>query len=251
MMGSVILTVEQKPELKYVNIENGDQNLTVIIAAAGHSRRMGTDKILMNILGEEVILHTLRVFQNCDVVSDIIVVANEDNICDIQKICTDNNISKLTDVVLGGKERIDSVVNGIEKCYTPFVAIHDGARPLVKNEDIIRVFEAAKEYGGAIAGAPVKNTIKIINEDKMEVSTPIRSLLFEAHTPQIFNTMLYKCALQKAVQDASVVYTDDAMIFTKAGYTVKMVDTGYENIKITTAEDALLAQQLLLRRMGK
>ncbi len=245
------MTVQQKPEIRFVNVHNCDDMLTVLVAAAGHSRRMGSDKILMNLLGEPVILHTLRVFENCKAVKSIVIVANEDNICEIQKICSDNNISKLSDIVLGGKERIDSVKNGIQKCSTPFVAIHDGARPLVKSEDIIKVFEAAQECGGAIASAPVKNTVKIINEDGLEVSTPTRSLLFEAHTPQIFNTELYVKAIQKAAQDDTCVYTDDAMIFTKAGNFVKTVDTGYENIKITTAEDMLFAQQILLRRMGK
>lgn len=245
------LTVKEMPQLEYTVGENTEKELTVLIAAAGRSRRMGNDKILMNIIGEPVILHTLRVFEECENVKNIVIIANEDNVTEIQKICTDNGISKLTDIVLGGAERIDSVKNGLKKCYTEYVAIHDGARPLVKKQDIDRVFDAAVEYGGAIAGCPVKNTIKILNEDGLEVSTPTRNLLFEAHTPQIFKTEEYKMAIDIALQDKNTVYTDDAMIFTKAGKKVKTVDTGYENIKITTAEDVVFAQQIFLRRMGR
>ncbi|MGN1081498.1 MAG: 2-C-methyl-D-erythritol 4-phosphate cytidylyltransferase, partial [Acutalibacteraceae bacterium] len=179
------------------------KQLTAVVVAAGNSVRMGKDKLLMNLCGKPVILHTLNAFQGSVCVAKIVVVANENNICEIQKICSENNISKLSDIVLGGDTRLDSVSNGISRCTTEYVAIHDGARPLVTSEIIEKVFEEAVKFGAAAAGAPVKNTLKTVNESGVVINTPDRKFIFEAHTPQIFSLDKYLLALSIAKNDPS------------------------------------------------
>ncbi|MCD8238724.1 MAG: 2-C-methyl-D-erythritol 4-phosphate cytidylyltransferase [Clostridiales bacterium] len=208
-----------------------------VIVAAGSGKRMGTDipKQFLLLNDEPIIRHTVEKFQNCKKIDEIVVVTGKEHI----KTCLDilKDVDKLKTVVSGGKERQDSVVKGIEALSEDceYVLIHDGVRPFIKNDDILRVIEAVKKWGACVMAVKSKDTVKIA-KDGFVKATPDRSALWNAQTPQAFKTDLIKKAYKKAAKEKAVL-TDDAMAAELLGEKVRIVEGGYYNIKITTPED--------------
>lgn len=215
----------------------------VIVAAGSASRMGGIDKTLAPLGGEPVILRTVQAFANCDCIKEIVVVTREDQLTQVADLCAD--ISKVTAVIAGGKDRPDSVRKGLSALSkkTKLVAVHDGARPLVTMEVIDRTVRAAHSYGAAAPGVPVKDTIKIV-KGGVVTGTPDRSTLQAVQTPQVFDLDLLKGALKKAKKDKAVI-TDDCSAVERIGMSVKMVEGDERNIKITTPMDLKIAEMLL------
>ena len=215
----------------------------VIVAAGAASRMGGIDKVMAELKGEPMIVHTVRAFQNCDAIKEIVIVTREDLILPITRLT--NNFGKVTAVVLGGSSRQESVALGMnalsEKCE--LAAIQDGARPLVTWELIDRVVRAAHAHHAAIPVIPVKDTIKVCDTALVK-STPDRSTLRAVQTPQVFDFDLLRGALKKAAEDGAEV-TDDCSAVERLGMSVRTVEGDERNLKVTTPLDLKLAEMLM------
>lgn len=236
-----------KFQLDYTVIDGGDFPCAAILVAAGNATRMGCNKQLVTLLGIPVIARSMMAFQQCQAIRDIIVVTRVEDMGDIQNLAEQYGITKLTAVVEGGAERQQSVENGLGAVSDDvlYVAIHDGARPLITPELIEKVVADAKEKGAAALGVPVKNTIKQVENNRI-VHTPPRSTLWAVQTPQVFDLSIYRSALVYASEHQLAV-TDDCSICECAGYPVYITPSDYCNLKITTPEDLLFAEALLSR----
>lgn len=224
--------------------------LSAVIVAAGNSERMGgEDKQFAEICKIPVIAHSLMAFENCESVSEIIVVTKQSSLSAVSEICKKYGITKLTKIVPGGPTRAESVKNGVrcvsEKC--DFVAIHDGARPLVLPEDITRCAEDAFMCGGAVLAVPVTDTIKYGKKNGFVEYTPAREKLFGVQTPQIFDINIYIPAMERAFKELSD-WTDDSRIFENDARKVFLTPGNKTNIKITSPEDIIIAEALFERR---
>lgn len=222
--------------------------VSVIIAAAGMSNRMGSkiNKQFISIDGKPILAHTIEKFESCKYVDEIIIVAKEEEIeyCR-REIVKRYRFNKVKSVIRGGKERQDSVYNGIlalnEK--SDIVLTHDGARPFVKLENIEDGIRGVDNHRVCVIGVPVKDTIKFIKEGNIVNDTPDRSLLWAAQTPQCFEKDILIQGYDRAIKDG-FFGTDDSSIVERLGIEVKMIMGSYENIKITTPEDIVHAEFL-------
>lgn len=222
---------------------------SVIIVCAGNSTRMnGVNKILLPLGNCKVIGNTMKAFQECESVKEIIIVARKQDIPEIQEEADKLGISKLVNCVEGGNTRQQSVINGIRSISkdTKMVAIHDGARPLVKPEFIETAIKDARVFGGAALGVPVKDTIKLV-EDGLIVDTPQRSKLYITQTPQVFKRHVYFEGIDFALEH-DLDFTDDCQLVEALGHKVYITLSDYTNIKITTPEDIEIAEVLLKTR---
>lgn len=221
---------------------------SAIIVAAGNATRMGLDtpKQLLHINGKTVIEHTLSVFEKCDLIDEIVVVTRGQDIEKIKEAAC--SFSKLKAVVPGGRERSDSVKNGILAASenASFFAIHDGARMLVTEEEIINVIQTAYTKHAATLGTPVTDTVKVVDGTTI-LSTPDRSTLYAVQTPQVFEKGLYLRALQNA-RDRRLTVTDDCSMVEALGEKVEIALGRYTNIKLTTKTDLLFAEAILKSR---
>ncbi len=218
----------------------------VIVAAGSASRMGGIDKVMALLGGEPMIARTVRNFQECDAISEIVVVTRPDLMEPIQKLCT--RYPKLRAVVAGGKSRQESVSLGLDALsdQVKLAAIQDGARPFADWQLIDRVVRAANTYGAAAPGIPVKDTIKVV-EGRVVKNTPDRATLFAIQTPQVFDYDMLRGALQKAEADGAAV-TDDCSAVERLGMSVKIVEGDEQNIKITTPFDLKIAELILEER---
>lgn len=220
----------------------------VVIVAAGTGSRMnmGINKQFIKLEGKEIIAYTIEKFYNNSNIEDIVVVVKEDESEFFKKEILDKYNFKNVKIAYGGKERQDSVYNGLklldEKCDV--VLIHDGARPFVSDKIIAKSIEEAKEHKAIVVGVPVKDTIKVIDNDKNIVDTPNRSVLWAVQTPQTFDYNILIDAYKDAFKN-KFYGTDDAMLVERIGYKVKMLEGSYNNIKITTQEDLNIGSQIL------
>ena len=222
---------------------------SAVIVCAGNSTRMGgVNKILLPLGERKVIGVTMQAFQQCDSITELIIVAREDDIPAIQEEAKSAGISKLSACTTGGATRQESVINGIRKISkeAELIAVHDGARPLVKPEHIEKVIKDASVFGGATLGVPVKDTIKTV-DGGLIVDTPPRSSLYITQTPQIFKRNLYFESIDFALEH-SLDFTDDCQLVEAIGGKVAMTVGDYTNIKITTPEDIAIAEVLLKQR---
>ncbi len=222
------------------------KKVCAIIVAAGSSSRMAAgDKMFISLSGKPVLARTLTAFENNENTEKIIVVTRKESIKKVKLLSKEYGITKLLSVVEGGKCRAESVLNGVNaaKDYD-IVLIHDGARPLISNEIINRVIKGSDEYGAAIPTVAVKDTVKTVDGEGFITSTPKRSTLFAAETPQGFLRSLYIKAADCEKKELDSV-TDDASLFELAGYRVKTVEGDYKNIKITTDSDLAVAENYL------
>lgn len=198
-------------------------------------------KLLLKINGKTVLERSVNAFLNISDVDEIIVVAREKDIPAFSDILTDERVS----FVVGGDTRQQSVMNAvdvIDDCE--LIIIHDGARPLIKSEDIENTIRAAKENKAAAVGVFVKDTVKVVDKNGFVVSTPDRNTLFAVQTPQIFDFELYRNAAQNA-REKGFDFTDDCQLVESFNQKVKTVVGSYSNIKITTPDDIVLAENLL------
>ena len=205
----------------------------------------GVNKILMPLGDRLVIGVTMQAFQACGSVSEIVIVAREADIPAIKAEAEAAGITKLTACTVGGSTRQESVINGVKQISkeAQLVAVHDGARPLVKPEHIEKVIKDASVFGGATLGVPVKDTIKTVN-DGLISDTPPRKFLYITQTPQIFKRQLYFEGIDFALEHG-LDFTDDCQLVEAIGGKVAMTTGDYTNIKITTPEDIKLAEVLL------
>ncbi len=219
-------------------------SVTAVIVAAGNSTRMGTPKQFIPLNSRPLIAHTLAAFEQCAAIDEIVVVAQEEHHPRLREIAETYGITKLSAVVCGGSTRQQSVRNGVNACRADYVAIHDGARPLVTPAIIERVIQGAVQYGAATAAVRTKDTVKIADENGVVVATPDRTALWNVQTPQIFEKALYERAFEYAVAQ-SLDATDDCQLIEALGNPVKLVEGSYTNIKVTTPEDVPFAEELL------
>ena len=215
----------------------------VIVAAGSASRMGGIDKVMAELDGEPMICRTVRTFQNCDAVKEIVIVTREDLIVPIGDLC--RSYDKVKAVVVGGSSRQESVSMGLNALSdkVKLVAIQDGARPLITWEVIDRTIRAAHNYGAAAPAVPVKDTIKVVQGGIVK-ETPDRSTLKAVQTPQVFDLNLLRGALKKAKEDGAEV-TDDCSAVERLGMSVKIVEGDERNIKVTTPMDLKIAELLL------
>lgn len=198
-------------------------------------------KLLLKINGKTVLERSVNAFLNISDVDEVIVVAREKDIPAFSDILTDERVS----FVLGGDTRQQSVMNAVDMIDDcELIIIHDGARPLIKSEDIENTIRAAKENKAAAVGTFVKDTVKVVDKNGFVVSTPDRSTLFAVQTPQIFDFELYRNAAQNATEKG-LDFTDDCQLVESFNQKVKTVVGSYSNIKITTPDDIVLAENLL------
>ena len=215
----------------------------VIVAAGNASRMGGIDKVMAPINGEPMIVRTVRTFQNAVAVKEIVIVTREDLIPKITSLC--GKFDKVRAVVVGGKDRAESVKNGLRMLskQVKLAAVQDGARPLITEAVIDRTIRAAHTYGAAAPAIPVKDTIKVV-EGGIVSSTPDRATLKAIQTPQVFDFDLLKAALKKAFEDGAAI-TDDCSAVERMGFKVRIVEGDERNIKVTTPMDLKIAELLL------
>ena len=225
------------------------QDTSVILVCAGNATRMqGKNKILLPLGDTNVIGMSMRAFEACPRVAGIIVGARPSDHDVIRETAQQCGITKFHAIVAGGSTRQESVMCGLRALSkgTTMIAVHDGARPLVKPEHIAQVIRDASVFGGATLGVPVKDTIKVVN-DHLIVDTPYRPHLFITQTPQVFKRQLYFEAVTFAEEHA-LDFTDDCQLIEAINCKVYMTEGDYTNIKITTPEDIAIAEILLARQ---
>ena len=215
----------------------------VIVAAGSASRMGGIDKVMAELKGEPMIARTVRQFQNCDAISEIVIVTRKDLILPISRRCRD--MDKVTAVGAGGLSRQESVHLGLNALSdrVKLVAVHDGARPLITWQVIDRAVRAAHTYGAAAPAVPVKDTIKVVRGGVVQ-ETPDRAALQAVQTPQVFDFDMLRGALASAQRDGAQV-TDDCSAVERMGMSVKIVEGDERNIKVTTPMDLKIAEMLL------
>lgn len=218
----------------------------VIVAAGTASRMDGIDKVMAPLKGEPMLLHTVRTFQNCDAIREIVVVTRPDLLTTVMGLCKD--MDKVKAVVAGGKDRPESVRLGMNALSSKvkLAAIQDGARPLITSAVIDRTVRAAHTYGAAAPGVPVKDTVKIV-EGGLVADTPDRSRLQAIQTPQVFDFDLLRGALKKAEQEGTAI-TDDCSAVELLGMKVRIVEGDEKNIKVTTPIDLKVAELFMEER---
>ena len=219
-----------------------------VIVAAGNSTRMqGLDKILTPLNGEPLIVHTIRAFQQCDSIAEIVIVSRDALLSQMSRICQLNGFDKVSMIVPGGASRAESVYRGLDHVSdAALVAVHDGARPLISTEIIEKTVQKAAAFHAAAPAVPVKDTIKSA-ENRIVTGTPDRSTLFAVQTPQVFDFDLLRGALKRALEEKLPV-TDDCSAVEALGMSVYLTDGSDENIKVTTPVDLLLAEAILKER---
>ena len=229
---------------------------TAIILAAGKGNRMHSkiEKQFMELGGYPVIYYALKAFEESPVDSIILVTGKNSVEYCRHEIIEKYHFTKVVSVVEGGENRYDSVYNGLCACpETDYVMIHDGARPFVTQDMVVRSIQTLADYKACTVGMPVKDTIKIVNENRIGMATPAREYLWQIQTPQSFD---YKCLMKcyqkmmkKRADGAAIAVTDDTMVVEEYGkIQVKVIEGSYTNIKITTPEDMRIGQEFLQKQ---
>ncbi len=207
-----------------------------------------TPKPLLCLVGIPLIIHTLRRFDAAERVNEVVIATSEALLTQLPDLIQSHGIRKVSAVVLGGKERQDSVRLGFEACdpdSCEVVVIHDAARPLVMPEEIDAVIAEAQKNGAAILGAPLKETIKQVDGGKI-VKTLDRKLLWGAQTPQAFRYEIFARAVAESLHH-DFLGTDEAAIVESTGAPITVVRGSYRNIKVTTPEDVEIAEMWLVK----
>lgn len=226
--------------------KGNSEKIVAIVLAAGQGTRMNSSvqKQFLLVKGKPILYYSLLEFQESEVDEIILVAAPGTEEYCRQEIIEKYSLNKVVKIISGGKERYNSVYNGImaiESCA--YVLIHDGARPFVDKNIIENTIEAVKKYKACVVGMPVKDTIKIADDGEYIKDTPERSRIWQIQTPQAFEYLLIRKAYEKILSSGNVSVTDDAMIVElAANVRVKLIKGSYENIKITTPEDLKIAE---------
>ena len=223
-----------------------------IIVAAGKSKRMSknVNKVFLPLLNKPMISYTIKNFQNCKHIDEIIIVTQKNDVKKISEIKQKYNFNKIKNIVFGGIERQESVYNGLMSIKNArnddIVVVHNGSNPLVKESEIVECINAAKQYGAAVAGFPLKDTIKKISNDFVE-KTIDRKDIYQIQTPQAIKYGLFVEAFNNA-KKKKIEVTDDVSLVEALGKKVKIVPCSYENIKITAQDDIAIAEGILMKR---
>ena len=232
-------------EVRYLlNFSKKDHYISAVIVAAGSGTRMKIPqrKQLVEINDMPVIAHTLKAFENTDIIDEIVIVTKQEDILVMMDIAKQFGISKVTEIVPGGATRTDSVKNGINAAKGDFVAIHDGVRPCIQPIHIAKTVEAAIQTGAAALGCPVTDTLKKVDENGIITQTVNREGMWAIQTPQVFDKEL----LLRAYADGDTQgATDDCMLVESIGVNVTMVEGVRTNIKVTMQEDIDLVSSIL------
>lgn len=223
--------------------------VSAVIVAAGSSQRMGADKIIMPLSDIPVIVRTLEAFEKSEYTDEVTVVTSSDKIDLFSGYKEKYGLKKVCNVVLGGDCRQQSAANGFFACNgnADIIAVHDGARPLVRPEIIDKTVENALKFGAAVAAVPEKNTIKVSDSDGFISKTLDRRMIYSAVTPQAFTKEIYRKTID-AFSSRFNEFTDDSSMAEMLGIKVKIVECEPENIKITTAGDLFIAERILAGR---
>ncbi|OLN23137.1 2-C-methyl-D-erythritol 4-phosphate cytidylyltransferase [Domibacillus antri] len=222
----------------------------VVIPAAGKGKRMkaGRNKLFLDLEGLPVIIHTLAVFESDPFCKGIVLSVHSDEQFEFEQLLSTHNIKKVHALAAGGQERQYSVYSGLKALppETEIVLVHDGARPFITRDTIALLAESARETGAAIAAVPVKDTIKQADSGKVS-QTVDRANLWSVQTPQAFRTSVLLAAQQKA-EDEQFLGTDESSLVERTGYPVQIVESDYDNIKLTTPEDLYFARAIIAKR---
>lgn len=225
-----------------------EEKLALIIPAAGSGKRLGTDlpKPYLEINEKTILQHTLEKFVDVDGLSEVVISTTDEFLEQTSQIVLEVFPKIKTDVVLGGSERQDSILNAIKVLsdQVGYVAVHDAVRPFVETGLIKTCFQKSKKYGAAILALPVKDTMKISDTAGFVADTPDRSVLWHAQTPQIFEIHLMKKAYKNALEHG-LSGTDDSYLIELVGGKVFLVKGKSKNFKITYPLDLELAKLLL------
>ena len=223
----------------------------VVVAAGTASRMEGIDKILTTLGDLPVLVHTLRVFEDCPDIAEVVVVTREDLLVEVSRLCREFDLEKVSKVVVGGKERIYSVQAGLAEVRqdAELIAIHDGARPLLPPEVLQEVLDRGTATGAAAPAIPVTDTVKRA-EGGVAQETLDRSTLFAVQTPQVFQADLIRAAIHQAAAEGAVL-TDDCAAVERLGRPVYLTRGSEDNLKITTPRDLTWGQAILAERMGR
>ncbi len=230
------------------------EKIIAIVPAAGLGSRLGLgkNKAFADVGGLPLLVQCMRMLADTDCVSRVIAVVRPQEVKEAELMLEEYSKEYYPllpfCVVAGGKERQDSVANALAAVTESdgYIAVHDGARPFAGKEVFKRVLNAAVDSGAAIAAVPVKDTIKVVSENNIVQTTPVRSTLRAVQTPQIFRISILKQAYEFLQQHGNV--TDDASLVERLGIAVTVAEGSYENIKITTPEDLILAENLCKSR---
>ncbi len=221
--------------------------VSAIVLAAGKGSRMKSDKAkqFMEINGKPMLYYSLKVF-DASVVDEIVLVTRSSDIDYVrEEIVEKYGFQKVRRIVSGGKERFNSVNNGIKACdkRNMIIMIHDAARPCISNRMILDSISAARRYKACTVAMPVKDTIKVVDEDGFAVDTPDRRTLYQIQTPQTFDRKTLEEAYERLRISGDTDITDDTMIVERyLDISSKMIEGSYENIKVTTPEDIAIAE---------
>ena len=210
-----------------------------IVVGAGIGQRMGKDKAFLELAGKPLIAWPVDTLQNCSLINEIVLVLHKNKLDEGRDLMKSHHWSKISAICAGGELRQDSVRNGLLSISrSDWVIVHDGARPFLTEKLISDGIKAAEETGAAVCCTDVKDTIKLVDDNEIVTQTLNRNRLRAVQTPQVFRLDL----LKKSYELISSEVTDDAGIVEKAGYRVKLYPGDYENIKVTTPDDLLLAE---------
>ncbi len=219
---------------------------TAIVLAAGSGKRMNTavHKQYLDIKGKPVLYYALHAFEQSSVDEIVLVVGKGETDYCRQEIVEKYGLKKVKKIVEGGKERYHSVYEGLKAADHPdYVLIHDGARPFILKKTIEQTMQEVKKYQACVVAVPVKDTVKIADEEGYAKETPERKYVWAVQTPQVFSYPMIYDAYEKALQQEDTSITDDAMVLEKVtGRKVRLIEGSYRNIKITTPEDFLIAE---------
>ncbi len=222
------------------------ERVGAVVVAAGSSRRMeGVDKVFAPLAGKALLAHVLRVFQDCPLVDEVVVVVGAAGLERGRELVKTEGFSKVVALCLGGERRQDSVAQGLRQLGDcRWVVIHDGARPCVTADLIERGLDEAGQTGAAVAAVPVKETLKVVDEELVIRDTPKRGNVWLAQTPQVFRFDIMIQAHQRVKDEV----TDDAAMAEALGHRVRVYMGSYGNVKVTTPEDLALAEIILRER---
>lgn len=230
-----------------------------IVLSAGRGTRMNSavSKQYLLIKDKPVIYYSLKAFQECQFIDEIILVTGKEDIEYCRKeIAEKYHLDKVKKITAGGEQRYHSVYCGLQAISDcDHVYIHDGARPFVDEEMLERAEGAVEAYRACVVGMPVKDTIKISDEKGFAEITPERSRVWQVQTPQVFDFALVKECYDKLMDELNagreIAVTDDAMVVElESDVKVRLVEGSYTNIKITTPEDLLLAEVFAAQKHG-
>lgn len=218
---------------------------SAVILAAGSSTRMGTDKSVLILDGIPVIIRAVQAFEKHDLVDEIIVVTKEESVPMIADLCAQYALKKVRRVMAGGATRAESSLIGVTAVdkKAEYIAIHDGARPLITQKVITDALYAARDYHAAVPVIPSTDTLRMV-ENGFIGGDVDRDSVIRIQTPQIFDADLIKGALTYAV-DKNVTVTDDSSAVRLTGFKIKTVEGDVNNIKLTTPEDVPVAEAIL------